>query len=168
MNSFDKDDIKQAIREVLLSDEFMTAFAAAWMKTPLPLAMHFDGKDGERIRSLADYPFGEPAKEHPTLGVNQPMTSSEPTKAQQLAERTMKAIWQANEGGEVITERKYREVTEADIGERIEVTDDWSISKGIVWHERTLLRIVPENQPYMTDNGAVWHFARIEVKDDPT
>lgn len=55
-------DIKQAIREVLLSDEFMTAFAAAWMKTPLPLAMHFDSKDGERIQSLADYPFGEPAK----------------------------------------------------------------------------------------------------------
>ena len=29
-------DMKQAIRKVLLSDEFMTAFAAAWMKTPLP------------------------------------------------------------------------------------------------------------------------------------
>lgn len=28
-------DLKQAIREVLLSDEFMTAFAAAWMKTPI-------------------------------------------------------------------------------------------------------------------------------------
>lgn len=30
-------DIKQAIREVLLSDEFMTKFAAAWMKTPIPI-----------------------------------------------------------------------------------------------------------------------------------
>ena len=30
-------DLKQAIREVLLSDEFMTAFAAAWMKTPIPI-----------------------------------------------------------------------------------------------------------------------------------
>ena len=28
-------DIKQAIREVLLSDEFLKAFAAAWQKTPL-------------------------------------------------------------------------------------------------------------------------------------
>ena len=28
-------DIKQAIREVLLSDDFMKAFAAAWMKTPI-------------------------------------------------------------------------------------------------------------------------------------
>lgn len=30
-------DLKQAIREVLLSDEFLKAFAAAYMKTPLPL-----------------------------------------------------------------------------------------------------------------------------------
>ena len=60
-------DIKQAIREVLLSDEFMAKFAAAWMKTPLPI------------------------KEYPEPG--------EPTKAQQLAERTMKAIWQTNDGG---------------------------------------------------------------------
>lgn len=79
MNPDPHADIKQAIREVLLSDEFMAAFAAAWMKTPLPLAMNFDSKDGERIQSLTDYPFGEP------------------TKAQSLADRTLKAIWQANE-----------------------------------------------------------------------
>lgn len=30
-----KDDIKQAIREVLLSEEFLAAFAKAWQKTPL-------------------------------------------------------------------------------------------------------------------------------------
>ena len=54
-------DIKQAIREVLLSDEFLTKFAAAFIKTPLPIAMPCDDKDGERIQSLADYPFGEPA-----------------------------------------------------------------------------------------------------------
>ena len=59
-------DIKQAIREVLLSDEFLAKFAAAWMKTPLPIAMPCDPK--------------------------------EPTKAQQLAERTMKAIWRTNDG----------------------------------------------------------------------
>ena len=28
-------DIKQAIREVLLGDDFLAAFAAAWVKTPL-------------------------------------------------------------------------------------------------------------------------------------
>lgn len=31
----DKEAIKQAIREVLLSDEFLKAFAAAWLKTPI-------------------------------------------------------------------------------------------------------------------------------------
>ena len=30
-----KDEIKQAIREVLLSEEFLAAFAAAWLKTPI-------------------------------------------------------------------------------------------------------------------------------------
>ena len=59
---YSEPDLKQAIREVLLGDEFVKAFAAAWMKTPLPLAMHFDDKDGERIKSLADYPFGEPSE----------------------------------------------------------------------------------------------------------
>lgn len=29
------EDIKQAIREVLLSEEFLKAFAAAWVKTPI-------------------------------------------------------------------------------------------------------------------------------------
>lgn len=28
-------ELKQAIREVLLSDEFLAAFAAAWLKTPI-------------------------------------------------------------------------------------------------------------------------------------
>ena len=52
-------DIKQAIREVLLSDEFMAAFAAAWMKTPLPMATPPTKRDQELIESLRDYPFGE-------------------------------------------------------------------------------------------------------------
>ena len=45
-------DLKQAIREVLLSDEFMTAFAAAWMKTPIPYLhdISFDNlKPGETL-----------------------------------------------------------------------------------------------------------------------
>ena len=67
-----------------------------------------------------------------------------------------------------MTQRKYREATEADIGKRIEVTDDSSISKGIVWHKRTLLKIVPALYPFMTDTGAVWKHARIEVTNDPT
>jgi hypothetical protein len=82
VNSFDKDNLKQAIREVLLGDEFMAKFAAAFIKTPWLIAMPCDDKDAERIKSLADYPFGEP------------------TKAQQLADRTLKAIWQTNDGGD--------------------------------------------------------------------
>lgn len=31
----DKESLKQAIREVLLSKEFLEAFAAAWQKTPI-------------------------------------------------------------------------------------------------------------------------------------
>ena len=94
-------DIKQAIREVLLSEEFMKAFAAAWMKTPIPYVhdISFDNlKPGETLTGNYVW-LGEPAEEHPVPGVNQPMKNNEPTKAQQLAERTIKAIWQANDGG---------------------------------------------------------------------
>ena len=56
-------DLKQAIREVLLSDEFMKAFAAAWMKTPIPIAIPPTMRDQELIESLRDYPFGEPTTE---------------------------------------------------------------------------------------------------------
>ena len=55
-------DLKQAIRDVLLSDEFMAAFAAAWRKTPIPMAIYFDDKGQQRIQSLAGYPFGEPSE----------------------------------------------------------------------------------------------------------
>jgi hypothetical protein len=71
----------------------------------------------------------------------------------------------STEGGQV-SERKYRTPTEADIGERIQVTDDWSISKGIVWHKRTLVGIVCAAHPFMTDTGAVWRYARIEVQGE--
>lgn len=66
-----------------------------------------------------------------------------------------------------MTQRKFRDVTEADIGEQIEVTDDWSISKGLVWHKRTLVKIVPASYPFVTTAGAVWKNARIEVSNDP-
>ena len=66
-------DMKQAIREVLLSDEFMAKFAAAWMKTPIPIANPYDTRERERIRSLADYPFREPSE---GLAVT-PITGSE-------------------------------------------------------------------------------------------
>ena len=70
-------DLKQAIREVLLSDEFMAKFAAAWMKTPIPMVRY----------EIID--ANDPA----------PLRKAEPTQAQQLAERTIKPIWQTNDGG---------------------------------------------------------------------
>ena len=44
-------DLKQAIREVLLSDEFLAAFAKAWQKTPLVYA--------EEINTSPTYTNGE-------------------------------------------------------------------------------------------------------------
>ena len=55
-------DLIQAIREVLLSGDFMTKFAAAWMKTPIPIAIPSTKRDQELIESLKDCPFGEPAE----------------------------------------------------------------------------------------------------------
>lgn len=75
-------ELKQAIREVLLSDEFMAKFAAAWMKTPLPLAMNYN--TGFEIKNGSELA---------------PMPESEPTRAQSLAGRTLKAIWQAKDRG---------------------------------------------------------------------
>ena len=70
-----------------------------------------------------------------------------------------------------MTQRKYREVTEADIGERIEVTDDYPGLTSPIdrrWHKRTLKRIDRARFRFQTDTGSVWKYARIEVTDDPT
>ena len=47
----DWETIKQAIREVLLSDEFLRAFAAAWLKTPI---LHVD-----ELNFVPNYTQGE-------------------------------------------------------------------------------------------------------------
>lgn len=86
-------DLAQAIREVLLSDEFMTAFAAAWMKTPLPLSMHFDDKDGEPI--LID--GLTPVWRTPEATINNTILPEAKPAKLDLADRTLKAIWQAND-----------------------------------------------------------------------
>ena len=44
-------DLKQAIREVLLGDEFMKAFAAAWVKTPLPIQEFAIGEPSTEARN---------------------------------------------------------------------------------------------------------------------
>ena len=57
-------DLQQAIREVLLSDEFMTKFAAAWMKTPLPISMQYESRhEIINAKDLAMWGISEPATE---------------------------------------------------------------------------------------------------------
>ena len=79
-------DIKQAIREVLLSDEFMKAFAAAFMKTPLP---------------MGEFAFCEPQEpgELCEPKINNSILPELKSARLDLSERTLKAIWQANDGG---------------------------------------------------------------------
>ena len=70
-----------------------------------------------------------------------------------------------------MTQPKYREVTEDDIGKRIEVTDDYPDLPSPIdrrWHKRTLKRIGCTRSPFQTDTGSVWRYARIEVTNDPT
>ena len=50
----DKEAIKQAIREVLLSEEFLAAFAAAWQNTPLIHADEMNLVAGDYWESFAD------------------------------------------------------------------------------------------------------------------
>ena len=67
-----------------------------------------------------------------------------------------------------MSQRKFRQPTEADIGKRIWVTDDWSMFEDIIWHRRTLLKIVYASYPFVTDIGAAWRYARIEVTNEST
>ena len=67
-----------------------------------------------------------------------------------------------------MTQRKYRDVTEDDIGKMIEVTDfgiqfDWR-----VWQERTLKKIsLFSKYKFRTTSREAFKYARIEVADEP-
>lgn len=50
MTDEDKQAITDAVRAVLMSDEFLTAFVAKWMKTPLPMMI----EDYEPISGRVD------------------------------------------------------------------------------------------------------------------
>ena len=68
-----------------------------------------------------------------------------------------------------MTQRKYREVTEGDIGKRIEVTNDSVPFFDANFHKRTLRRYrTGSKYPFQTNTGSVWKYARIEVTNDPT
>ena len=66
-----------------------------------------------------------------------------------------------------MTQRKYREVTEADIGKRIEVSDERH-ERYAKWRKSTLLIYrTGSKYPFQTSAGSVWKYARIEVTNDP-
>ena len=66
----DKEAIKQAIREVLLSEEFLKAFAAAWVKTPILHESELNLIVAEEIRPYKSW--NEIVKES-----SQPITTAE-------------------------------------------------------------------------------------------
>ena len=67
-----------------------------------------------------------------------------------------------------MTQRKYREATEADIGCMIEVTDSDPTSDDCLWVLRVLF-CVNENRefPFKTSRSGSWKHARIEATNDP-
>ena len=67
-----------------------------------------------------------------------------------------------------MSQRKYREVTEDDIGKMIEVTDERPAVEGVVWRYRKLLGIDTDSCfPFLSFPESRWKYARIEVADDP-
>ena len=66
-----------------------------------------------------------------------------------------------------MSERKYREVTEVDIGKRVQVSDDPGPAYDANWHRRTLRGLRSGSKyKFETDTGAVWRYARIEVQGE--
>jgi hypothetical protein len=72
----------------------------------------------------------------------------------------------STEGGEV-SERKYREVTEGDIGKLIEVTDYGQQFKYRTWKEKRLSKVLEvSSYPFSTTSGEYFRYARIEVQGE--
>ena len=62
-----------------------------------------------------------------------------------------------------MTQRKFREVTDDDIGKLVEVTDDWPKVSDRDWNVRTLIEVEADSGfPFVTYPGARWKYARIE------
>jgi len=66
-----------------------------------------------------------------------------------------------------VSERKYREVTEADIGKLIEVTDYGQKFKDRLWKLRRLSKVLEiSSYPFSTTSGEYFKYARIEVQGE--
>lgn len=59
-----KEEVKQAVREVLLSEEFLAAFAAAWVKTPILHESELNLISGGVGDLTEAYNLNELAKQH--------------------------------------------------------------------------------------------------------
>ena len=72
----------------------------------------------------------------------------------------------STEGGQV-RERKYREVTEGDIGKLIEVTDYGQQFEYRLWKVKQLAKIKKISQyPFRTTSREAFRYARIEVQGE--
>jgi hypothetical protein len=70
------------------------------------------------------------------------------------------------EGGQV-SERRYREPTEADIGKLIEATDYGQQFQNRLWEAKRLSKVVKiSTYPFRTTSGEAFKYARIEVQGE--
>ena len=70
------------------------------------------------------------------------------------------------EGGQV-SERRYREVTESDIGKLIEATDYGQQFQNRLWEAKRLSKVVKiSTYPFRTTSGEAFKYARIEVQGE--
>jgi hypothetical protein len=66
-----------------------------------------------------------------------------------------------------VSERRYREVTEGDIGKLIEVTDYGQEFKDRLWKLRRLSKVLEiSSYPFSTTSGEYFKYARIEVQGE--
>ncbi len=66
-----------------------------------------------------------------------------------------------------MSERRYREVTEGDIGKLIEVTDYGQEFKDRLWKLRRLSKVLEiSSYPFSTTSGEYFKYARIEVQGE--
>jgi hypothetical protein len=66
-----------------------------------------------------------------------------------------------------VSERRYREVTEGDIGKLIEVSNHGSRAEYRAWMQETLTEIVwVSNYPFRTGSRQDFRYARIEVQGE--
>ena len=81
-----------------------------------------------------------------------------------MREATNKQEPSSTEGGEM-SEHRYREPTEADIGKLIEATDYGQQFQDRLWEAKRLSKVVKiSTYPFRTTSGEAFKYARIEVQ----